>query len=189
VTREVAERARLELAARDIDPDLIEHSVTAEEWLDAHRAEQADSEPHRAITDADLDTRYADRDTDLGAQDQATVARHEAGAGSEAAAEAELAEHAEVVAETEVPDVREVAGIELPVEDNVEDWDRVPDVDETAGALDRARVARGELDQREAWQAQREAEDRTAQLAYWHAEEQTRAEAQDIVQEPELEKR
>ena len=55
VTRDAADRARAELAARGV-PIAAEadDAVTAAEWLAAHRAEQAESDRHRPIT-ADYD--------------------------------------------------------------------------------------------------------------------------------------
>ena len=55
-SREKAHRARTELRARGIDPDDPDDRVTAEEWLAAHRAEQAEAERTREIReDYELD--------------------------------------------------------------------------------------------------------------------------------------
>jgi hypothetical protein len=56
-TRAAAERAQAELAARHTDADAEEAPVTAKEWLDAHRAANAAEDPHRQITEPDLDDR------------------------------------------------------------------------------------------------------------------------------------
>jgi hypothetical protein len=51
VTRDNAHRSREALAIRGIDLDTPADRVTAEEWLDAHRADQAATDPDRQITD------------------------------------------------------------------------------------------------------------------------------------------
>lgn len=48
-TRERAERAAAELRAREVDVDDTSGRVTAQEWLDAHRTEQAAEDQHRAV--------------------------------------------------------------------------------------------------------------------------------------------
>ncbi len=50
-SREKCHRARTELRARGIDPDDPDDRVTAEEWFDAHRAEQDEADPTREIRD------------------------------------------------------------------------------------------------------------------------------------------
>lgn len=131
-TREAGELARLELASRGIDPDSTDDVVTAEQWLAAHRAELADSEPHQLITDADLDEfDHADYLSDP-----------------------ELAS----AAETCVPDVREIAAIEVPPAPNIEDWDHVADVDTAKDAVDRAHRSLVEHRNRETWEAQQTVE-------------------------------
>ena len=54
ITRDNAERARAELGNRGVDLDDPTDQVTAEEWLDAHRADQAAEEPHREVTETDI---------------------------------------------------------------------------------------------------------------------------------------
>ncbi len=54
VTRDNAHRARAELAARGIDPDDPTDHVTAQEWLDTHRAAQHAEDDDRSIGDHDL---------------------------------------------------------------------------------------------------------------------------------------
>jgi hypothetical protein len=52
VTRDGAERAEAELATRGAAMgDNAEDAVTAEDWLAAHQAEQADSDSRRPITE------------------------------------------------------------------------------------------------------------------------------------------
>ncbi|MGH8571421.1 MAG: MobF family relaxase, partial [Gammaproteobacteria bacterium] len=163
VTRDLAERARSELASRGIDPDRVEDPVTVTEWFAAHRAEQAESEPHRIATDADIDTTAEDRDAVLDGADS------------------------EFTAETNVPDIREIASIEPPTFENLDDWERVADVHETRDALDRARRALLEDDARRGWEAQREQEDRSLRSPQWQAADQARADADARDHEPVLE--
>ncbi|MCE3554721.1 hypothetical protein LWC33_25100 [Pseudonocardia sp. RS11V-5] len=54
VTRDKAERARAELAARGVDVDTSDDRVTAEDWLAAHHAEQSVEDQHREITETDI---------------------------------------------------------------------------------------------------------------------------------------
>ncbi|WP_075333723.1 MobF family relaxase [Pseudonocardia sp. Ae717_Ps2] len=69
-TRLQAELSKAELASRDATDDPADH-VTAEEWMTAHLAAQAEDEQHREITEADL---IADRDP----ADHDDAATHEA---------------------------------------------------------------------------------------------------------------
>lgn len=56
MTRDKAHRSGAELRARGIDPDDAGDRVTAEEWVEAHRAEQAEADQTRQIReDYDLD--------------------------------------------------------------------------------------------------------------------------------------
>jgi hypothetical protein len=51
--RAAEQRARIELATRGVDPDSDDRDTTAEQWLAAHRADQAIEDQHRQITDED----------------------------------------------------------------------------------------------------------------------------------------
>lgn len=85
VMRDFAHRSGAELRARGIDPDAPDDRVTAVEWIEAHRAEQADTDRHREITeDYELDG-------DQAVEDSA----------------ASLAD--EQQAETDVPDIRDTS--------------------------------------------------------------------------------
>ena len=66
ITRDHAERARLAAGLRGIDLDNPVERVTAQEWLDAHLAEQLAAEAERAITEHDLPDPgdHAERDLD-----------------------------------------------------------------------------------------------------------------------------
>ncbi|MFC5060745.1 hypothetical protein [Actinomycetospora atypica] len=142
-TRAAAERASAELAARHADttPD---RSVTAAEWLEAHLVEQVEDEAQRDIVDTDvLD----------GTRDAAPL-------------EDADGENAPV---SNLPDVREVAQAEPRVtgEDDV----RVPDVDETAAAIERAHRALAEIQARDELDAAEEAAHQADQLSRWQTED------------------
>ncbi|MGH8571352.1 MAG: hypothetical protein ACREX8_02090, partial [Gammaproteobacteria bacterium] len=161
VTRDLAERARLELASRGINPDHLANPATVPDWLAAHRAEQAESEPHRIATEADVDDLAAER--------------------------ADLADQPATSAETNVPDIREIASIQPPAFENDDDWERAADVNETTDALDLARRALLEDTARRQSEAQREQDDRSLQPAQWQAADQARANTHAKDQEPVLE--
>ncbi|MDN5852231.1 MAG: hypothetical protein L0K86_05160, partial [Actinomycetia bacterium] len=61
VTKDNAERSRHAAAVRGIDLDNPTEQVTAEEWLDAHRAAQLVEDEHREISEHDVDS-HADHD-------------------------------------------------------------------------------------------------------------------------------
>jgi hypothetical protein len=142
-TRAAADRAQAELAARNTDADTGAPAVTAQEWLDAHRAADAAEDPHRQITEADLDDRSPSverdepRPTDL---DAAPV--------------------------TDLRDLRDLAAGEPPQVD--EDAIRVPTADETAAAIERAQRAIAELRARDAVDLREADEHRAQELTCWH---------------------
>jgi conjugative relaxase-like TrwC/TraI family protein len=125
-TRAAADRARDELGSRGINPDTDKRNVTAEQWLDAHQADQAIEDRHRPITDEHELTDIAER------RDQA---RREA--------EPEPRD----AVETDIADIRERAAREPKKtsrsDDN--DWTRVPTASQTADAITRAQRALNEI--------------------------------------------
>lgn len=135
-TRENATRAEAELEIRGVDR-AAEPQVTAQEWLDAHRADQADDETTREVHEADIDDRPDDADTTLAVASRAVTG---------------LAENRDDDAHTvSTPDIRETAQpdpSELAAERPSR---RMPPADETAAALERARDAAREIDQRLGW--------------------------------------
>lgn len=151
-TRAAAELARVELARRDIDPDSRANAATAEEWLTAWREGQAQEEAYLPVTGADVEDNTLDRDGAIGAE-------------------------LDVMVETAVPDIREIAAVEQPLVENVDDWERLPTEDTTRAAVEAAHRALEEIRQRDEWEAAREAEDRVAQTAMWAAADQLRADA------------
>jgi conjugative relaxase-like TrwC/TraI family protein len=149
-TRGAADRARDELGSRGINPDTDDRAVTAEDWFDAHRADQVVEDPHRAITDEhDL--------TDV--TEQRDQAQREAQPESRDPAETSLADIRE---QTAAEPKRSPRG-----DDN--DWTRVPTADQTADSITRAQRALNEIRQRDAEDRRREADQvRTRQLNHWH---------------------
>jgi conjugative relaxase-like TrwC/TraI family protein len=164
-TRAGEQRARHELAARSVDPDTDQRDTTAEQWLEAHRAEQAVEDQHRQITDDhDLTDLAEARDTD-----------HRA---TEPVASAEAAD-------TNIVDIRERAAREAKPEPHAEhDWTRVPTADQTADSISRAQRALAELEARHADERRHEAEeDRERQISRWRADDhatQARADDRDL---------
>jgi hypothetical protein len=155
VTRDTAERARAELAARGapLDAD-AEDAVTAEEWLAAHRAEQAEADQHRDISDEHDFAHLADQRTN----DVASVAQP-----IEAA-------------ETHVPDIRNI-----PAKHIADKPTRISTADESEAAVRGAQAALAEIEQRRALDEQRTAEERRAdQLNQWAADD-ARSSADDAL--------
>ena len=156
-TRAAEQRARDELAARGVNPDKHDEAITADQWLAAHRADQAIEDAHRPITDE---------------HDLAEVV--EVRAADQRAVEPEPSVDA---AETAVADVREQAAGEPQRAPRAEDdWTRVPTARETADSIARARRALAELEARHAEEQHRAAEEaRTEQLTRWHADDRAGA--------------
>jgi hypothetical protein len=149
-TRAAEQRARVELAARGVDPDAAEDTTTAEQRLADQRHGIATDDRHRQITDEhDLAHVVEQQDTDLRAVQP---------------------EPHRDAAETNLPDIRDEAAREPKRADRSEDdWTRVPPADEAAGHLVRAQRAIGEIQQRQR-EDQRRADEqaRSRQLATWH---------------------
>jgi len=152
-TRAAAERSKVELAARHVDDAEPEQHVTAEEWLNAHRAAQAEDDTRRAITETDVavdhDEKVQDVERDI--------------------VEVEALSHEHV----EIPerDLREIAADEpAPVDEDVV---RVPSAVETSEAIENANRALIEMRARDATDAQEAEQHRAAELTRWHVEDQT----------------
>ncbi|MGH3922504.1 MAG: hypothetical protein ACRDTT_06480 [Pseudonocardiaceae bacterium] len=160
VTRDYAERATAELAARGIDPHSAENTVTVAEWFHAHRGERLESEPYQVVTETDVDEFPVERASLV--IDPGSV-------------------------ETNVPDIREIASIQSPTFDN-DDWDHVASVDETRDALDRAYRALLEGTARRDWEARREVEDRSLHAPPSHATDSDWADADTGTHDPVLER-
>jgi len=150
-TRDAAERARVELKARGVDPDDPDDRVTAAEWLEAHRAEQTAEDPHREVRD-----------------------KHELADDQRAVTEADAEEHATVhpTLTTALPDVRDTSVADATEAQDPAQLRRVPTADETAAAVARAQTALAEIAARHEADAARDAEDAAAamhrdELARW----------------------
>jgi hypothetical protein len=139
-TRARGDRCKAELALRhagDIHP---EPAVTAEEWLDAHRASDAEEDHFREITE---EYEFADASIedlpDLGQEDSAALPEQ---------------------------DIREEAAAEPPR--TGEDAVRVPTPKEVTDSLNRAQRSLAEITAREVHDEERAAEERAAELNHWH---------------------
>jgi hypothetical protein len=148
-TRAAADRARDELRNRGIDPDQTGDETTAEEWLAAH------AEADRA---EDL-TRVVRDEEDL-ADVAAARKRDQAEAFDRLDGPAVVVEPAEPAPQP-------------PPERDTDDWNRVPTVEETAAAVALAKRALTELNRRREREEQHTRdEQRQAELARWHAEQE-----------------
>jgi conjugative relaxase-like TrwC/TraI family protein len=150
VTRDAGQRAQAELSdriARGIATD-PGSTVTAAEWLDAHRADQAAEDEHRPITEHDLADQH-------GATDEA-VQRDVA----------ELA--ASELAEARPVDVRDTTAAEI-----ADETGRIPTAAQTRDAVLHAQAALAEIEARRALDAARAADEHRAhQLNQWAADDQ-----------------
>ena len=149
-TREKAHRARTELRARGVDPDDADDRVTAEEWIAAHQAEQADAERTREIRE-DYELEHAVDDQVDALDDDRT----------------------QVQVEPTPADLRETATPDPTEKQHPAQRRRVPAIDETTTAVAAAQAALAEVAQRQqadAKRAAREAEenDRREDLTRWH---------------------
>jgi len=136
VTRDNAHRARAELAARGIDPDDPAEQVTAQEWLDAHRATQDVEDAERVIGEHDLHDETHTTDV----TDQAAVPT--------------------TVAETGVADIRATSTPDAGEAADPTDRHRVPTVEQVTADVARAQAALTEITTRQAAEA-----DQAARLA------------------------
>lgn len=144
-TRENAHRARDELGARGVDLK-AEPTTTAAEWVEAHRAEQAEDEAVRPVRD---EGELTDENTErLRAEVDETVP---------------AVDDAAPVVETAVPDIREVAQPD-PGERSDPERGRIPSPAESTAAVERAGEAVREMEARAELDARNE-EDRAAQMA------------------------
>ncbi|MDD7968439.1 MobF family relaxase [Actinomycetospora lemnae] len=185
-TRAAAERSKAELAARHIDDTEPERLVTAEEWLAAHRQALDEDEPHREITEADLDLAEHDRaptehttDEDRASQEageRPAEAERRERTRPDDAEEPEVVESVPVVESPDL-DIREEAVNEpAPV---AEDDVRVPSAEETAAATERAHRALAEMRARESADVKESEEHRVEELTRWHADDERAAHHMD----------
>jgi len=159
-TRDAAECARAALTARGVDPDDTEDRVTAAEWLDAHRAEQAAEDPRREVRD---EHELADVDASVSASATEPTAEHRT---------------PEPVLETAAPDLRDTSVSEATETTDPAQRRRVPTADETAAAVARAQATLAEIEARREADAAQEAEEtahaaRSEELARWAEQDRT----------------
>ncbi len=175
-TRANAEASRAWLADHHAS-DQPEPAVTADEWLAADRSARLEDDPHRTITDLEVE------EGPVGGREDASQADSAATEEAERAGEDDGSADADQVGETGVPDVRESAA-EWPTVD--EDTVRTPPSDETEGVGTRAMEALAELRNRQAMEEQHEQEERADELARWSAADEVPAEEVEDLDEPEV---
>lgn len=125
-TRAAAKRAQDELTVRGFPVDDPQDRVTAQEWLDAHLADQAAEDPVRPVTETDI---AADEFPDHQTAEEAATA------------------------ETDIADLREASARD-ELEDSDDDRrERVPTSEETRATLARLRAAQAEMAARQAQEA------------------------------------
>ena len=131
-TREFAERARAELAARGVDMNDAAEAVTAEEWLAAHADHLAADEPVREVT---VDDVAEDIDADPAAAESAQVDETEATPAEDTTADTEAspAEDTDPATAEDTTEDTESSPTEdtesSPTEDTAEDTD--PNAEDT----------------------------------------------------------
>jgi hypothetical protein len=159
VTRVDGADAAAELGRRHVDDTEPEPRVTADDWLDAHRAATTADDAHRPITDTDLHDDEVR--LDVGALDQPTPDRGTLDQDVQ-----------DAVLETPPADLREIAAAEpAPVD---EDRVRVPTSGETAESTSGAHRVLAEIRARETIDAREEAEyQRAEELTRWHHDDNT----------------
>lgn len=141
VTRDAAERARAELAARGADVGAeAADAVTPAEWLVAHRTEAAETDQHRPITEEhDLADLVEQRSVDV-------------------AETTPLSDGAD----TALPDARDARLRPVPDERG-----RLPDASEAADAVRRAQAALREIAGRREYEERAKEEARSRRLSEW----------------------
>jgi conjugative relaxase-like TrwC/TraI family protein len=145
VTRDNAERARVALGLRGIDLDVPAERVTAQEWLDAHEAEQRAAEADRNLLD-EHDLYDHNHDYDLDLFDRELVAGR----------------RVHTIGGAGVPDIRESSVRDAGERVDPTPQRRVPLPDETAVTVQRAQRALIEIEDRRVAEAAETA--RTAAL-------------------------
>lgn len=145
-TREYATRARATLETRGVDLDATDDRVTCEEWLEAARAEEAETDPYREI------------------RDEADLVDHTATASSEDAHRVSSPDRVDSDLEedelaTALPDIRQTSAPDGSERTDPAQRRRVPRVDETAATVERAQDALAEIEARKISDADNETRD------------------------------
>lgn len=173
-SREKCHRSRTELRARGIDPNDPDDRVTAEEWFDAHRAEQDETDPTREIRDE-----YELVDADQ--RDEPAADRPRADDG---------------VLKPAPADVRDTATPDPTEREHPASRRRIVPRDETTESVAKAQDALAEISRRQqadAERAARETEENTRRvdLTRWQdqpADVDEHADEADLADEPVLER-
>jgi hypothetical protein len=169
VTKDRAEAAKVTLAARGIDVANPPDKTTTTEWVEAHRAEQAQAEA--AMVDlAEADIADEGHETDVAATDaMAPVSGPVEDTG---------------LAETATADIRETAAPDPFERSDEADRSRVPTSSETHTAVVRASEAVAEMQAREALDELADQEPDVVDVARWgDGTEDTQAD--DLVRDDE----
>lgn len=140
VTRDLAERSRIELRARGIDVNNPPDRTTGPDWIDAHRHAQDDHDRHAEITEADIHDDLVDERRTDGERPN----RLDRGGFDH---------------ETDVPDLREVAVPDATETADPAECRRVLTDDDTTRTVTRAQNALREIAARRAADAERTAAD------------------------------
>jgi hypothetical protein len=151
-TKDRAEAARDELAARGIDLANPPDRTTAAEWVQAHLAEQAAQDPVRPITD-EIDLADPQRETDQAAVDAVppvTAPVDQTG-----------------LAETTVADIRETSVADQGEHTDPDERRRVPPMAETQEKVQRAQDAIAELTAREVLDEAADTDELEGAVARW----------------------
>ena len=173
-TRAAADRARAELAVRDVNSKTVDEPTSAEEWLVENAAADLAEDQHREIR---ADYEFAPEDEPISSADSAAalspgavdaLAEYAAASGTHSGRGD--SDHQELESEPRQAQAREAGPLD-------EDVVRVPTADETAETIARAQRALSEIQRREHLDRRREHDERTEQLARWHTDDTERAEA------------
>jgi hypothetical protein len=180
-TRAAADRARTELASRDVAADQVDEPIRAEEWLAEHMAAERAEDPHREIREeyelaAEDDTATAARDETEPAADDAAQRSDEVIAGDQAVDGVDDPRQPSDIDTDGAPDT----ATKEPDEDAV----RVPTAEETAATISRAQRALTEIRHREQVDREREQDARADQLARWHGEDTRQEQAAEHGADP-----
>jgi hypothetical protein len=144
VTRDKAHLSGTELRARGIDPDAADDRVTADEWIDAHRAEQAERERDQEIA----------ADYEVTAQD-----------------DQEVAEQNDEITDVAAADIRDSTPQRDERADS-DGVGRIPTVDEAATEVAQAQLALREIETRRDQERRAESEaQRTEEIAHWEVDD------------------
>ncbi|WP_165438432.1 AAA family ATPase [Pseudonocardia sediminis] len=150
VTRDKAERGRAALGLCGIDLDAPYEKVTAQEWIDAERAERLADDAHRPITEHDLrDHAHDELDhTRPAPADETHLDEPTADHSPEPPERQDRRRDHDLVAEPAPDDIREASTPDPGERADPEERRRVPLPDETDTTLDRAYIAVDEIEAR-----------------------------------------